>query len=50
MVEPSPFSSEWYPAEPSRMSRGVPEWLATDRRVSAVFVLLLVVATVVLGR
>ncbi len=50
MGEPNPFSSEWYTSPPLRLSRVVSEWITNDRRVSAGFVLLLVVLTVVLTR
>lgn len=50
MVEPNPFSSEWYTAEPPRQRRVDAEWFTNDRRVSEVFVLLLVVVTVLVSR
>ncbi len=50
MIEPNPFSSEWYTSHPSRLSRVLPEWIKNDRLVSAGFVLLLVVVTVILSR
>ena len=50
MVNRNPSSSEWYSLAPLRMIPVVPEWFTNDRRVSAVFVLFLVVATAVFGR